>query len=197
LKGDNAYDDPGFDSEGEFVHNPHSGLERDNSDYVAGLYFAPNEVLRFISQSRFDEDDLELKREDLSAAFEYGPISAQATYTYIAADPELGFERDEQDLVGTLGLRLTDRWTLSGGIRYDLDAGKRLTDSIQLRYGDECFAISAIFQESFIDDPERDIDPDRSLMFRVELKNIGSYGYKTDVLDYVFGDDQSPQDAVR
>ncbi len=50
-------------------------------------------------------------------------------------------------------------------------------DSIQLRYGDECFAISATYQESLIDDPLRDIDPDRTLMFRVELKNIGSYGY--------------------
>ncbi len=87
LKGDNAYSDPGRDSDNEFVLNPSSGLEKDESDYVAGLYFAPNEVLRFISQSRFDEDDLELRREDASMAFNYGPISAQATYTYIAADP--------------------------------------------------------------------------------------------------------------
>lgn len=192
LKGDNAYQDPGVDSDGDFVLNPNSGLETGKSDYVAGLYFAPNEVLRFISQSRFDEDDLELKREDASMAFQYGPISATATYTYIASDPEQGYLDDAQDIVGTLGLRLTDRWTLFGTMRYDLDEGERLTDSIQLRYGDECFAVSAIYQESFITDPVRDIDPDRTLMFRVELKNIGSYGYKTDVLDHVFGDEQKP-----
>lgn len=192
LKGDNAYAAPGRDLDNEFVFNPSSGLETDRSDYVAGLYFAPTDVLRFISQSRFDEDDLELRREDASMAFNYGPISAQATYTYIAADAERGFEKDEQDIVGTLGLRLTDRWTLFGSMRYDLDEGQRLTDSIQLRYGDECFAVSALYQESLIDDPVRDIDPDRTLMFRVELKNIGSYGYTTDVLDHVFGDDQKP-----
>ncbi|MGQ0674055.1 MAG: LPS-assembly protein LptD [Hyphomicrobium sp.] len=196
LKGDNAFRNPGIDGDGENVFNPRSGLETDESDYVAGLYFAPNDVFRFVSQSRFDDEDLELRREDLSAAFVYGPISAQATYTYIAADPEAGFEKEEQDIVGTLGLRLTERWTLFGSMRYDLDEGKRLTDSIQLRYGDECFAISAIYQESLIDDPLRDVDPDRSLMFRVELKNLGSYGYKTDVLDHVFGDDQSPRSVA-
>lgn len=196
LKGDNPYADPGRNSDNEFLLNPSSGLQRDKSDYVAGLYFAPNDVLRFISQSRFDEDDLEIRREDASMAFLYGPISAQATYTYIAADPERGLNKDDQDIVGTLGLRLTDRWTLHGSLRYDLDEGKRLMDSIQLRYGDECFAISAIYQESLIDDPLRDIDPDRTLMFRVELKNIGSYGYKTDILDHVFGEDQSPRSTT-
>jgi LPS-assembly protein len=192
LKGDNAYRDPGRDSDGNYEFNPLSGLETDTSDYVGGLYFAPNEVFRFISQTRLDDEDLALRREDLSFAFDYGPVTAQATYTYTANDPELGKKFAEQDIVGSLGLRLTDRWTLFGSMRYDLDAGERRTDQIQLRYGDECFAISAIYAESLIDDPERDIDPDRSLMFRVELKNIGSYGYKTDVLDHLFGDDQRP-----
>ena len=195
LKGDNVYGDPGKDIDGSNVYNPLSGLETDTSDYVGGLYFAPNEVFRFISQSRFDADNLELRREDLSFAFDYGPVTAQATYTYIANDPELGRKFAEQDIVGSIGLRLTDRWTLFGSMRYDLDAGERRTDQIQLRYGDECFAISANYSETLIDDPQRDIDPDRSLMFRVELKNLGSYGYKTDVLDHVFGDDQKPGTA--
>ena len=192
LKGENVYGNPGHDVNGAFVYNPSSGLETAKSDYVLGFYFAPSEVFRFISQSRFDERDLTLRREDLSAAFEYGPITAQATYTFVASDPAFGFESDQQDIVGSLGLRLTDRWTLSGAMRYDLDAGERLTDSLQLRYGDECFAVSAIYQESLISDPARDIRPDQTLMFRFELKNIGSYGYKTDVLDHVFGGDQKP-----
>jgi LPS-assembly protein len=47
LAGTNAYDeiDNGF--------NPNSGLETDDSDYVLGVYLAPTDTFRIISQSRF------------------------------------------------------------------------------------------------------------------------------------------------
>ena len=52
--------------------------------------------------------------------------------------------------------------------------------------------LSATYEETFIDDPLRDIDPDRTVMLRFELKNLGGFKYKTDVLDHVFGGDQPP-----
>ena len=68
-----------------------------------------------------------LQREDVTGLFAYGPLSAQATYTYTApvvADVSAS-TRAQQDIIGSLGLRLTDRWSLSGSIRYDLDADQR------------------------------------------------------------------------
>jgi LPS-assembly protein len=114
----------------------------------------------------------------------------QATYAFAAADPETGILDDQQDIIGSLGLRLTDRWSFLAQTRYDIDADQLLTDSFQLRYLDECFMLSATYSETFITDPTRDIQPDRVVMLRFELKHLGGYKYKTDVNDFVFGDDQ-------
>jgi LPS-assembly protein len=192
VSGQNAFADPGLDADGEFVHSPTSGLESSSSDYVLGIYAAPIDTFRVLSQSRFDERTGELRREDLSVRVNYGPLVAQATYTYSDADPRLGLDTDQQDIVGWLGLQLSDHWSIAGSMRYDIDASQRLLDSIQLRYLDECFMLSATYEETFIVDPLRDINTDRSVMLRFELKNLGGFKYKTDVLDHVFSNDQPP-----
>jgi LPS-assembly protein len=173
------------------IFNPRSGLESDKSDYVLGLYLAPTDTFRFISQTRFDEDDFTIRREDAAAVINYGPFSAQVAYSYIFNDPEFGLaETTDQDISGTLAMRLTDTWSVTGGMRYDIDGGQRLTDSLQIRYLDDCFLLSATYQETFINDPRREIEPDRTLFFRVEYKYLGGFNYKSDVLDHVFSDDQ-------
>jgi len=188
LLGDNAYDlnvlDSGF--------NPNSGLDTNKSDYVLGVYLAPTDVFRVIAQSRFDEDDLTLRREDLTAVVSYGPLLASATYTYGEAfDDTTGFYEEQEDLIGLATLRLTDRWSLSGSIRYDLDESKILTDSIRLAYLDECFMLSATYSETFIEDPARDIEPDRVVMLRFEFKHLGGFNYETNVVDTLGGEDAS------
>ena len=75
-------------------------------------------------------------------------------------------------------------------MRYDIDAQMRLLDAIQIKYSDECFVLTATYQESFIRDPTRDLEPDRTVMLNFQFKHLGSYQYKTDALDFVFGDQQ-------
>jgi LPS-assembly protein len=187
ISGDNAFADPGRDPDGRLVHSGSSGLETDRSDYILAAYIEPIQTFRLLAQSRFDEQTFELRREDLSAQAFYGPLSAQATYTFTAADPTRSIDIEQQDIVGQLGLQLTDRWSLLGAMRYDLDAGERLLDSLQLRYLDECFMLSASYQETFITDASRDITPDRTIMLRFELKHLGGFNYKSDILDHTFG----------
>lgn len=200
LSGENAFADNGLDPDGVPVVSPFNGLEKNRSDYVLGFYVAPVDVFRVIAQSRLDSDTLDLRRADVSARFAMGPLTAQATYTFqdttlfndtlVPNDPNI--EDDQQDIVGSVGLKLSDRWTAFGAMRYDLDTGERLTDSIQLRYGDECFAISLSYNETFIVDPTRDLDKDQTVMVRLEFKNLGEYQYKTDVLDHTYGTDDRP-----
>lgn len=199
LGGDNPYADLGLDQDGVPVFSPHNGLDKARSDYVLGGYLAPNELFRFMSQSRFDEDTLDLRRADIGARFAFGSLTAQATYTFQDAtlfrdlqDPIAVVDEDQQDIIGAVGLKLSDRWTVFAAMRYDLDDGTRLTDSIQLRYGDDCFAVSLSYNETFIVDPSRDLDEDQTVMVRFELKNLGEYKYKTDVLDHTYGTDDQP-----
>ncbi len=188
LAGENAYDLDPLDS----GFNPDSGLETDDSDYVLGVYLAPTDVFRVIAQSRFDEDDLTIKREDLTAVLSYGPLLASATYTYgFTQDESTGLYEEQEDILGFATLRLTDRWSLSGSLRYDLDDDEVLTDSIRLAYLDECFMLSATYSETFITDADRDIEPDQVIMLRFEFKHLGGFNYETNVVDTLGGEDAS------
>lgn len=191
LAGENPYTNPGLDFDGNANYNPNSGLETDRSDYVLGAYLAPSSLFRLVTQTRFDQDSLSLRRADVAGQFSYGPVLAQATYTFSSLDPQQVAD-DQQDITAALGLKLDERWSLLGQVRYDIDDQTRLTDSLQLRYADECFVLTATYQETFITDLNRDIVPDRTVMLHFQFKHLGSYQYKTDVLDFAFGDQQQP-----
>ncbi|MEQ1698180.1 MAG: LPS-assembly protein LptD [Hyphomicrobiaceae bacterium] len=200
LSGENAYSNPGqvTDLVGgvpttRYLFSPSSGLQNDRSDYVLGAYFAPNSVFRFLSQTRLGEQDFGIRREDLFASVNYGPIMASAVYTYAAADPLLGIDKTQSDVTATVGLKLTDRWSVLGAVRFDIDAKSVLTDSIALKYADDCFVLTTTYQETFINNPALGLTNDRSVMVRFELKNLGGLNYKTSVLDHTFGDAQTPK----
>lgn len=188
LSGDNVYANPGLDTEGDPIYNPASGLQTDRSDYVLGAYIAPTDSFRLIAQSRFDEDDLSLKREDLGAQVFYGPLLASASYAYTAGDPLVAGSTEQQDILASAMLRLTDNWSIGAGFRYDIDSSELRQDSIQLKYADECFVLTATYQELYYQSAT--IDDDRTLMLRFELKHLGQFAYKSDALDFAFGGEQ-------
>ncbi len=122
---------------------------------------------------------------------------AQATYTYTAIVPELGIDESQQDLIAAAGLKLTERWSLNAALRYDIDAQQVLTDSIQLAYLDECFMLSATFQETYIEDASRDIQPDRSVMLRFEFKHLGGFNYNSNLNNYFGTTDSTTTSVIR
>ena len=195
LSGDNIYGDPGKFSDPnptiqQPIYSPRSGLETAKSDYVLGAYLSPSSMFRMIGQARFDESDLSLRRTDVFAEVNYGPFLAQGIYTFSGSDPTQTIVKDQQEIFGLLGLKLTDRWSILGSIRFDIDAHQRIQDALQLRYTDDCFVLTATYTESFITNPSRDITEDRTIMLRFEFKYLGDFRYKTDSLDSVFATNQ-------
>jgi LPS-assembly protein len=196
LAGDNIYNisnPPGVDADGIPIYSPINGLEKDRSDYVFAAYLAPFSQFRTIAQTRFDQADFSLRRADVFSEINYGPLLAQAVYSYAAFSPTTGLKTDQQDIFAIVGLKLTDRWSVLGSMRYDIDAHSRIQDALQLRYADECFVLTATYTETFIDDPLRQLAEDRSLMLRFELKHLGEFRYKTDALDHFFAENQPPK----
>jgi LPS-assembly protein len=201
LAGDNPYANPGFDPAScqtpgctNFNFNPQSGLETNRSEYVAGLYLSPFAGFNVVAQSRFDERDWSLNRQDLLVNANYGPLTASVAYTLSRFDPITGAQDLQQDVQPALGLKITDHWSILGSMRYDIDARQRIQDQLQLKYADECFVLTASYIETFVENIPLDIRPDRTLMLRFELKHLGEFNYKTDVLSHVFGDsNQGPQ----
>ena len=191
LAGENPFKDPGADFfDGRPNYNPFSGLESTRSDYVLGAYLAPSSVFRLISQSRFDQDNFALRRTDVAGQLNFGPLLAQATYTFASIDPQQ-VDDDQQDISGAIGLRLTEHWSVLASMRYDIDDSRRLMDSFQIKYSDECFVLTATYQDSYFRDVDKGLEPDRTVMLHFQFKHLGSYQYKTDALDFVFGDQQN------
>lgn len=173
------------------VIDENNGLNEDQSDYVLGAYLAPSQVFRFVGQGRFDEDDLSLVRADVASEFRYGPIDAQAIYTFAANDPLTGLDTgDQQDLIGSVGLQIAERWRLAGSIRYDIDESQIRQDSIALSYHDDCFVLTATYAESNIENEDRDLTKDRTILLRFQLKHLGDFSYRADALDHLFGENQ-------
>ena len=73
-------------------------------------------------------------------------------------------------------------------MRYDIDTKQRIQDTLQLKYTNECFVLTASYIETFVENAALDLKPDRTVMLRFELKHIGEFNYKSDQLNHVFGD---------
>ncbi len=189
LAGDNAYANPGVDANGDPVFSPFSGLESSRSDYVLGAYIAPTNAFRLISQSRFDEAELDLRRQDAAVVAEVGPFSASVIYAYTASDPEAGIDDEQQDLYSYVGFKVTNHWSVGGAIRYDIDDQIMAQNMVRVRYADDCFVLTASYTDNNYQNPE--IADGQTFMVRFELKHLGEFGYATDSLDYVFGEQQS------
>ena len=176
----------------EFFAN--TGLESDRSDFVAGLYIEPNEHIRLISQSRFDDQSLELQREDLNIKARYGPFSGSLSYAYVResiAGSNI-VPTAEQEILSTAALRLTEFWSVNGGIRYDVETSLRTQDYLAVKYADECFALTVKYSESFFED--RDLDPDRGVFVRFELKHLGGFEFKSDSIQDLVA---NPESGIR
>lgn len=196
LSGDNPYANPALtDDDGDavtsrdrdYIFSPRTGLETDTSDYVVGAYIAPVDFFRLVSQTRLDEDDFSVRRESLTGMVMFGPVMASTTYSFTDTVPELGITEAQEDIVASATVRLTDRWSIMGAFRYDLDEDRQLMDSIRLSYLDECFMLSATFSESYIVNADKSIEPDQTIMLRFEMKHIGGFNYETQSLGTLMG----------
>jgi len=156
---------------GENSYAPGTGLERSHSDYVTGVYLDLMRNVQFVAQTRFDEHDLSLKREDLQISGSYGPVMAGVNYVNAKAQPELGFEDDREEVAALAGLKVSDHWTVFGDIRYDLDSNDIIRNSIGVKYSDECFMLSVTYAETNITDGA--LKPDQSWLIKYDLMQLG------------------------
>ena len=162
-----------------FEFRNESGLRSTVSDYVTGLYIRPINQLSFIAQTRFDESTFEVRRADLTSTVSLGPVKGSATYSQQLDKPEIRGEelleiRDvREEILANGSLDLTEFWSLVGAVRYDISRDQQVTDSIGLKYSDDCFALTVSYAQSFIQD--RDIRPDETISLRFEFKHLGAF----------------------
>ncbi len=200
FSGTNVFADPGKDvtstgAPGTFTSafSENNGLATRRSDYVAGLYVSPLQSLSLVAQGRFDTNSLALRRQDTLLTAGFGPFSTQLAYAFTRADTQAltsaASQITQQEIQGTVGIKLTDKWSVAGSLRFDIDNKQRLQDLFQVRYSDECFVLTASYTETFIQNSVLGIVPDRTVMLRFELKNLGSFSSTTNTTGFLSGID--------
>jgi LPS-assembly protein len=159
-----------------------AGLATDASDYVTGVYLQATSNVSLIAQTRFDQQNLELKRSDLGSEVRYGPADLKVNYADVTAEPGLAAGQPRQEVLTAATLALTKDWSLLGNLRFDLETDQTITDGLGLQYQDDCFLLAVTYQRSFISD--QDIKPDERFVVNFNLKYLGAYKYETSISDF-------------
>jgi LPS-assembly protein len=154
-----------------------SGLDTDASDFVAAMYLQLNENLIASTRFQFNEDSLDITRQETALQASYDRFKISIGYNDLKAIPALGRTTRGEEILASASYRFTDHWRIIGGMRYDIDADRQVENVIGFGYEDECFSFELRYIEDFIND--RDIETERSVGFQFKLKTIGGGGLNT------------------
>ncbi len=162
-----------------------SGLEERTSDYVSRIYFQPTGRLSFVTRFRFDKDDLSLRRFEAETTSRWDRLTLSTIYARYEAQPMIGFLTRRNGVYQTANYQIHDYWSLTGGIRYDLERGKIDFGTIGISYTDECFAITATYTADYTN-----LITSTSVhrfLVRVNLRTLGETGFKQNLGNQVTG----------
>lgn len=165
-----------------------SGLESDESDYVASMLVDSGRGLRIGAAARFDNHDFTINRAEVQATGLAGPFTASVTYAYLKTPSYLyqlidpanwgQIESERSEIQSSLNLRLTDNWRMFGGVRYDIRNSFLVNNTLGIGYDNDSFSASLAYAE----DTDRAqtkqglgtrVLTDRVLYFRFGLRTLG------------------------
>ena len=149
-----------------------SGLDSTRSDYVTRVSYQPNSTLTFSARSRLDESSLDMRRLELETRANFQRWSVSLLYGNYDKQPELGFLKRREGILGTASVKLATNWVVSGGVRYDLNADQVNQTIIGAGYVDDCFvlAMNYITDYSYSGNPVTN----HRVMLQIGLRTIGT-----------------------
>ncbi|PZQ83342.1 MAG: LPS-assembly protein LptD [Ancylobacter novellus] len=156
-----------------------SGLEDDVSDYVARLYYAPNQNFALINRFRFDKDDWSVERYEFEGRATWQQLSVSATYGLYTAQPELGYYEDREGVLGRGEYKINDNWKVSAAARYNIQQSEIDYTLFGVSYADECFGLALTYRSDYTESINRErVD---TVLLTVSLRTLGSAGFSSEV----------------
>jgi len=150
-------------------------LQTARSDYVAAVRIQPSIYGDISARFRFDQQTLGLRRLELVGTLYGGPLFLTTGYTYIAAQPTVGFFNDREAVTAAISYKLDDNWSISANGNYSLrnstNASGWISNGLGLRYADECFVFSVDYLQIYAG--FGDIQPQRRVTARITLRTLG------------------------
>lgn len=168
-----------FDYEDMANTGAESGLDTDQSDYVARLYYAPSKDLALISRFRFDNDDMSMQRFEFEGRTAFDRFTVSALYGFYEAQPELGYFDRREGIYTTGTMKLTDNWSLLGGLRYNLEEDEIDYSLIGISFINECFGLSLSYVSDYTESGNRErVD---TFLLKISLRTLGEGGFSTKI----------------
>jgi LPS-assembly protein len=179
-----------------------SGLESRASDYVGRMQVSAGTVATITTRARFDQDDFSIRRFEagFNGSFTPFPLSTTLVYARYEAQPELGYDKRREGLVGGATYGVTTNWSVSGSVLLDLDKyldtraehlatglvaqyQRDITESITgvtlgVTYSDECTTLSVSYAMSPRQLANGTSESEKALMVRLDLRTLGQTNIK-------------------
>ncbi|MCC2113199.1 MAG: LPS-assembly protein LptD [Hyphomicrobiales bacterium] len=157
-----------------------SGLDSDNSDYVARVYFSPNRFVTIGTRARFDDKSFVVNRFESAAAYSSRRLSASTTFAYFRNQPALGILSNRSEVTGAVAYEFIENWSVNAGFRYDIDNKAMISDSVGLIYDDECFTLALTYAETR--DRYSSVRNDQTVTLQFNLRTLGDGHLSTSAL---------------
>lgn len=142
------------------------------SDFVGRVEVRPRPGIDAIYRFRFDEDTLDARRSELGMGVGPRKLRLDLNYTFLDSEGATdNFADAREEIFGRLSSRFAEHWSTFASHRRDIANGEPLETAFGISYHDECILVDVQARETFFED--REVDPERSILFRVALKHLG------------------------
>jgi len=173
-----------------------SGLDKRRSDIVARAAFAPNSSMSFIAKGRFDPGNLDLRRIDMIANMNVGPLGATVHYARYNAQPLIGFDKRREGLLAGARVKLNENISLNSNVIFDLSRrqynnmtptlGRAPLFSVAglglgATYSDDCTALEVRYTSILESNGAGANVRNQTLMFSLRLRTVGDTRIRTNV----------------
>ena len=149
-----------------------SGLDDRLSDYVGHIFVRPSSLMELAYRFRLDRSVFKTWSNEINLSA--GPYWLRGELGYVGLEqqvkPSETTELSKRQVVLGATAKFLDYWTLSTGMRRDLEHRHTIHWRAGLSYRDECFLIDTRLTRSFTRD--RDIEPDTTLIWTIQFQNM-------------------------
>ncbi|OWJ67776.1 LPS-assembly protein LptD [Inquilinus limosus] len=166
-----------FEEDDDFPES--SGLRDKVSDYVGRVTFHPGPYLNLDWRFRLDKDNFYSRRQFVQAsATPLDWLNLNVNYSLLddKGPDDDGNTFNQQQLGAGGSAKISDYWTLSTGLTYDIEKMRPFTYSAGAQYQDECFTFGVTVQRRFT--TAEDQKEGYSFFLTLNLKNLGEVPLK-------------------
>ncbi len=153
-----------------------SGLSDNLSDYVGKLSYNKNDIFDVAYKFRFDKDSFAIRNNTVSGTVNYAPVRFTMDYVAINENSAATLSTTAPDenrevIIAGTNIDLSEKWEFEANGNRNLASGEWVSTKSGFVYKGACVDFSLNWLREYTRD--RDIQPNSTFSFQVNLKNMG------------------------